>query len=66
MVLQIHVEGKPMLPNKPSCNRYGSMMDRWDAICAGLKTQKTMCKHLLGAEFTAQLVNDPSTATQVS
>ncbi|KAL8870104.1 MAG: hypothetical protein Q9174_003775 [Haloplaca sp. 1 TL-2023] len=64
MVLQIHLEGKPMLPNKPSCNRYGSMMERWDAICRGLRTQKTMCKHLLGAEFTAQLVNDPLTATQ--
>ncbi|KAL8714331.1 MAG: hypothetical protein Q9220_001662 [cf. Caloplaca sp. 1 TL-2023] len=29
-----------------------------------LHTQKTMCKHLLGSEFTAQLVNDPTTATQ--
>ncbi|KAL8954097.1 MAG: hypothetical protein Q9222_000076 [Ikaeria aurantiellina] len=29
-----------------------------------LLTQKTMCKHLLGSEFTAQLVNDPTTATQ--
>ncbi|KAL8957348.1 MAG: hypothetical protein Q9193_005353 [Seirophora villosa] len=26
------------------------------------KTQKTMCKHLLGADFSAQLVNDPDTA----
>lgn len=24
-----------------------------------------MCKHLLGSEFAAQLVNDPATATQV-
>ncbi|KAL8782308.1 MAG: hypothetical protein Q9213_005502 [Squamulea squamosa] len=29
-----------------------------------LLTQKTMCKHLLGAEFAASLVNDPTTATQ--
>ncbi|KAL8689545.1 MAG: hypothetical protein Q9218_004806 [Villophora microphyllina] len=64
MVLDIHVEGIPMLPNKPSCMRYGRFVERWDAICEGLSTQKTMCKHLLGSEFTAQLVNDPSTATQ--
>ncbi|KAI4108829.1 MAG: hypothetical protein L6R37_000827 [Teloschistes peruensis] len=64
MVLEIHIKGIPMLPNKPSCMRYQRFMDRWDAICEGLSTQKTMCKHLLGAEFTAQLVNDPLTATQ--
>ncbi|KAL8818954.1 MAG: hypothetical protein Q9223_002518 [Gallowayella weberi] len=64
LVLQLHVDGVPLLPNKPSCNRYGSMLERWDKICEGLQTQKTMCKHLLGAEFMAQLVNDPSTATQ--
>ncbi|KAL9027832.1 MAG: hypothetical protein Q9196_003699 [Gyalolechia fulgens] len=63
MVLQLHVDGIPLLPNKPSCNRYAKLRDRWDAICEGLYYQKTMCKHLLGAEFTAQLVNDPATAT---
>ncbi|KAL8840669.1 MAG: hypothetical protein Q9176_003782 [Flavoplaca citrina] len=64
MALQVHVDGIPLLPNRPSCNRYASMNDRWDAICKGLKSQKTMCKHLLGSEFAAQLVNDPTTATQ--
>ncbi|KAL8732529.1 MAG: hypothetical protein Q9166_002743 [cf. Caloplaca sp. 2 TL-2023] len=64
LTLQLHEEGIPMLPNKPSCNRYATMRERWDAICQGLQSQKTMCKHLLGAEFTAQLVNDPTTATQ--
>ncbi|KAL8861777.1 MAG: hypothetical protein Q9178_001978 [Gyalolechia marmorata] len=62
--LLVHVDGIPMLPNRPSCNRYASMLERWEAICAGLSSQKTMCKHLLGAEFAAQLVNDPTTATQ--
>ncbi|KAL8669774.1 MAG: hypothetical protein Q9168_005652 [Polycauliona sp. 1 TL-2023] len=64
MALQLHVEGIPLLPNRPSCNRYASMEERWKAICKGLQTQKTMCKHLLGSEFAAQLVNDPTTATQ--
>ncbi|KAI4229546.1 MAG: hypothetical protein L6R36_000810 [Xanthoria steineri] len=64
MCLQIHIEGMPLLPNRPSCNRYASMLERWDAICRGMSTQKTMCKHLLGSEFAAQLVNDPATATQ--
>ncbi|KAL8716778.1 MAG: hypothetical protein Q9225_005916 [Loekoesia sp. 1 TL-2023] len=36
MVLQLHVEGIPLLPNKPSCNRYAKMRDRWNAICEGL------------------------------
>lgn len=63
LVLQIHVDGVPLLPNKPSCNRYAKLRDRWDAIGEGLYYQKTMCKHLLGAEFTSQLVNDPATAT---
>ncbi|KAL9000132.1 MAG: hypothetical protein Q9169_001207 [Polycauliona sp. 2 TL-2023] len=64
MALQIHLEGIPLLPNRPSCNRYASMDERWSAICKGLQTQKTMCKHLLGSEFAPQLVNDPTTAIQ--
>ncbi|KAL9002783.1 MAG: hypothetical protein Q9188_004310 [Gyalolechia gomerana] len=36
MVLQLHVDGIPLLPNKPSCNRYAKLRDRWDAICEGL------------------------------
>ncbi|KAL9042164.1 MAG: hypothetical protein Q9180_000791 [Flavoplaca navasiana] len=64
MALQVHVDGIPLLPNGPSCNRYASMNDRWNAICNGLKSQKSMCKHLLGSDFSAQLVNDPTTATQ--
>ncbi|KAL8904006.1 MAG: hypothetical protein Q9207_003553 [Kuettlingeria erythrocarpa] len=63
MCMRIHVEGVPLVPNKASCQRYSKMKYRWGAICKGLKTQKTMCKHLLGADFSAQLVNDPETAT---
>ncbi|KAL8968251.1 MAG: hypothetical protein Q9197_004976 [Variospora fuerteventurae] len=62
MCLQIHVEGMPLVPNKASCQRYSKWIVRWTAICEGLTTQKTMCKHLLGADFSAQLVNDPETA----
>ncbi|KAL8656319.1 MAG: hypothetical protein Q9226_002705 [Calogaya cf. arnoldii] len=36
----------------------------WRLLDMALQTQKTMCKHLLGSEFAAQLVNDPTTATQ--
>ncbi|KAI4262649.1 MAG: hypothetical protein L6R42_002176 [Xanthoria sp. 1 TBL-2021] len=36
----------------------------WRLLDMCLQTQKTMCKHLLGSEFAAQLVNDPTTATQ--
>ncbi|KAL8931043.1 MAG: hypothetical protein Q9208_000145 [Pyrenodesmia sp. 3 TL-2023] len=63
MCMRIHVDGMPLVPNKASCQRYSKMKYRWGAICKGLKTQKTMCKHLLGADFSAQLVNDPETAT---
>ncbi|KAL9580087.1 MAG: hypothetical protein Q9212_004698 [Teloschistes hypoglaucus] len=64
MVLEIHIKGIPVLPNKSSCTRYNRFQERWDAICTGLSSQKTMCKHLLGTEFCAQLVNDPTTAMQ--
>lgn len=41
MCLQIHIEGMPLLPNRPSCNRYASMLERWDAICRGMSVWKS-------------------------
>ncbi|KAL9597667.1 MAG: hypothetical protein Q9219_004994 [cf. Caloplaca sp. 3 TL-2023] len=79
MVLQMHVDGIPLSTTKPHnvyakmLDRWNAICEGLTVcyilcfvIGSSLKVQqhqKTLCKHLLGADFSAQLVNDPGNAT---
>ncbi|KAL8806054.1 MAG: hypothetical protein Q9182_001586 [Xanthomendoza sp. 2 TL-2023] len=37
LTLQLHLYGTPIVANRQTCMKYGTMTERWDAICTGLQ-----------------------------
>lgn len=53
------------LGDKKAVHVYTSFDHRFDEACDALRTQKTVCKHLMEAPYTHTVANDPTYAAQV-
>ena len=53
------------LVDKKAVNPYPNFDHRFDETCAALRTQKTVCKHLMEAPYSHIVANDPTYAAQV-
>ena len=53
------------LVDRKAANPYPDFDHRFEEMCVALKTQKTICKHLLEAPYSHTVANDPTYAAQV-
>ena len=56
---------REQLGDKKAVNPYPNFDHRFEETCAALRTQKTICKHLMEPPYTHTVANDPTYAAQV-
>lgn len=56
---------REQLGDKKAVNPYPNFDHRFEETCAALRTQKTVCKHLMEPPYSHTVVNDPTYAAQV-
>ncbi|KAL6719393.1 hypothetical protein ACLMJK_003632 [Lecanora helva] len=57
---------REQLVDRKAVNVYPSFDYRFEETCSTLRTQKTVCKHLMEAPYSHTVANDPTYAAQVS
>ena len=57
---------REQLGEKKAVNPYPDFDHRFEEMCAALRTQKTICKHLMEPPYAHTVTNDPTYAAQAS